>query len=343
MTEFPFRLGNKASCSAQGFIVQSSIASPIYNAVLSLYYLLVIKYRWPDQKLKSVEKYMHRVPISFGIVTATIVLCLDMYNPAAWDCWIGPDVNISGQDNFDTRETLSHILKWSFFFIPLWVSMALSSVFMVSIYLNVREIEKRSLKWNVVRKKAGTRMKQTKAVSQQGSLYVIAFLVTWLFPTISRLFEIFGAPIPSVLIVLSGTLIPCQGFFNAMVYFRMRYQKCQKKYPDKTRLWLVTRIFMLTLCPCCEVDRHNVDDGHDVEYDIRKESESRASSNNTNSLKTRTQGSSYLRSSGEGVNLQVGTCDESNQEILAQKPFVSESKEVPVDEEDHPSPPPATS
>lgn len=298
-TNYPLKLGNSTTCTIQGFLVQTSIASPLYNFILSSYYLLVVKYQWSDMRLKKLEKYMHIVPISFGVITAVIVLCLDMYNPASWDCWIAPDININNEENFDSREGLARILQWTFFLGPLWISMIVSSLFMLSIYLHVRKIEKRTLKWlfpsaktmNSFRKTMGLRastdaasnnkkskkktapkkMIQTRAVAQQGRLYVISFLVCWLFPTISRLLELCGETIPIELIILSGTVIPCQGFFNAIVYFRMRYKKCRKNYPDKSSIWLVLRIVRLTLCPCCEVDRHNTHDGNDVEYDVRKE------------------------------------------------------------------------
>lgn len=37
-------LGTTATCTAQGFFLQFAIMAPLYNAALSLYYLLMIRY-----------------------------------------------------------------------------------------------------------------------------------------------------------------------------------------------------------------------------------------------------------------------------------------------------------
>lgn len=255
MPQLPWTFGNQASCSFQGFIVQTSISSVIYNACLSLYYLLIVKYNYKDRQMKKIEKWMHLVPLTFGIVTAIAALALDIYNPANWDCWIAPGPG-------GERKHLANALQWAFFFGPLWVSMLFSSFCVLQIYRHVRNNEKKSSKWRTPKAK---KMKQTKAVATQGKLYVGAFIVTWLFPTIARLIQLLGGTPSSWLILLSGTFIPCQGFFNAIVYFRLRFKKCGADYPDKSWVWLVRRIIQLTLCPWCERDRRNVDDGNDVE------------------------------------------------------------------------------
>jgi len=56
-------------------------------------------------------------------------------------------------------------------------------------------------------------------------------------------------------------------FFNALVYFRLRFIQCGKDNPTKSNRWRIRRIIALTLCPCVlkESERHNLDDGRDVE------------------------------------------------------------------------------
>ena len=82
--------GNQATCDAQGFIVQFSIAGTLYMAALQLQYLLVIKYGWKDREVARREKWFHAVPIAFGLATAVSALVLRQYNTANWDCWIAP-------------------------------------------------------------------------------------------------------------------------------------------------------------------------------------------------------------------------------------------------------------
>jgi hypothetical protein len=350
IAEFPWATGNKASCSAQGFIVQFSISSIIYNAALSFYYLLIIKYNYKGRQLQKVEKWIHITPITFGLVTALCALCLDTYNFAVWDCWIAPAPNDDKK-----RQQLARTLQWAFFFIPLWCAIIFATTNMIQVFYNVRTREKSSSEWmrkrlsrerssenveqgtnrtapasvrlgsssktgigqngndidsptnphitstlrggntpgngSVVRIKkyydddcggddepepysripnpdpTHIKMKCTRRVAKQGLLYVGAFFITWMFPTISRIIELSGGTIPPTLVVLSGTFIPSQGIFNALVYFRLRYIRCRKKYSSKSKFWVMKRIIILTIYPCTErrEQRYNIDDGNDVE------------------------------------------------------------------------------
>jgi len=342
---YPLALGNDASCHAQGFIVQFSISSILYNASLSYYYLLV-KYNYKPRQLQKVEKWIHIIPITYGFVTATVALCLDSYNFAVWDCWIAPGPNDSPK-----KRSFDRMLQWAFYFGPLWCAVLFAAFNMIQVFENVRNKEKEASEW-IMKKNgeaithneettngsgsafrfSGSRslhnnenndnssdednpndtppslplrngslmgsnghsvlsnrdeddidksyqrvsvssstgsvtMKCTKRVAKQGLMYVGAFVLTFMFPTVSRIIEISGNTIPPFLIVLSGTFIPSQGFFNGLVYFRLRFIRCGKKFPNKSKFWIAKRIIRLTLCPCTEnaAARYNRYDGNDVE------------------------------------------------------------------------------
>ena len=121
------------------------------------------------------------------------------------------------------------------------------------------------------KEETGLNMKHTKSIATQGMLYVGAFFITWLFPTISRIIQLCGRGIPQTLVVLSGTSIPSQGIFNAMVYFRLRFIQCGKDFPNKSCFWRVTRIIKSTVCPCF-LNLELGDDGNDVEPSISGDS-----------------------------------------------------------------------
>lgn len=63
----PWAMGNELTCEMQGFMFQLSTMTPAYNVMLSLYYLLVIRYSWSERRIKRVEHYMHAFPIIFGL------------------------------------------------------------------------------------------------------------------------------------------------------------------------------------------------------------------------------------------------------------------------------------
>ena len=58
----------------------------MYNACLSLYYLLAIKYGFLKEKMASIEKYIHRFALCFGLTTSITAMSLDRYKEANWDC-----------------------------------------------------------------------------------------------------------------------------------------------------------------------------------------------------------------------------------------------------------------
>ena len=73
--------GTTQTCTAQGFFLQLGLAVPMYNASLSMYYLLVIKYNMPDAKLrKRVEPSMHAASFLLAGGTAFAAIGLDLFN-----------------------------------------------------------------------------------------------------------------------------------------------------------------------------------------------------------------------------------------------------------------------
>ena len=72
--------GTRQTCSAQGFFLQLGLAIPMYNASLSIYYLLVIRYNMQDTKLKRrVEPCMHVFSFLFAGGTAFASIGLGLY------------------------------------------------------------------------------------------------------------------------------------------------------------------------------------------------------------------------------------------------------------------------
>jgi len=76
-------VGNMASCEAAAFIAGVGyIGSPLYNCSLVSYYLLLLKYNWPDHKMKKVEKWFHIVPCSLALVYSITALCTNTFGPS---------------------------------------------------------------------------------------------------------------------------------------------------------------------------------------------------------------------------------------------------------------------
>jgi hypothetical protein len=73
---------------------------------------------------------------------------------------------------------------------------------------------------------------KSRKIAVQGLLYVGAFYVTWLFPTISRITELVAGRNYFPIQFLDTLLIPLQGFFNFFIYIRPRYLISRKLNPN---------------------------------------------------------------------------------------------------------------
>ena len=257
---YPATHGNDISCNIHGFMTQMfNLASVLYSLLLSIYYLLVIKYRWPDRKFRLLEKIFHIIPWSFGFISALVPAILGLYNPAIWNCWIATDYKEASPD--DTTRALVYSFQVAFFYGPLVASISLCSISMSMIYLYVRKTELRTAGAQV----AAARLVRTKQVAWQGAFFVTAMIVTWFFAGAIRIAQRFDAIIPPGLNVLAGTLAPSQGFFNSLAYFRIRYARQRRGNPDIPRWIIAAGIVRAQLIPCWKLRTSLQDDGNDCE------------------------------------------------------------------------------
>ena len=82
--------GNDATCSAQGFLVQLTVAGSCYNAGLALYYFLAVVHGWSEDRCKKLEPYLHAFAWVYGLTTAIVGLALGAYHNATLWCHFGP-------------------------------------------------------------------------------------------------------------------------------------------------------------------------------------------------------------------------------------------------------------
>mmetsp|Transcript_34081 Transcript_34081/g.81957 ORF Transcript_34081/g.81957 Transcript_34081/m.81957 type:complete len:569 (+) Transcript_34081:488-2194(+) len=147
-------LGNTATCSTQGFFLTLSVAVPIYNAMLSIYYVLVINYRVKDETLKKwVEPCMHLTAGCWAFFTAMYSATTGLINNANLWCWIAPlpsdclDSWRYGPDGNCVRGDNAWIYRWAFYFAPLWFCILVATVCTLMVYRYVRKLDKQTLKY----------------------------------------------------------------------------------------------------------------------------------------------------------------------------------------------------
>ena len=139
-----FAVGNDNTCKAQGFFLQLGLAIPILNACLSLYYLLVIRYSWSEEKIrKKAEPWFYAVGILVGFGTALAGIPLNLYHNSGLWCWIADasDDHNSGIDNHH------QFYRYTFYFIPLFLCFIAIAVNMGLLTWTVRRLESASKKY----------------------------------------------------------------------------------------------------------------------------------------------------------------------------------------------------
>jgi hypothetical protein len=124
-------VGNRVSCTFQGFFTQFGISSPLYNVSLSFYYLLAVRYSWRESHLKKVEPFFHLLPFAWALGTAIAGLFLKIFNSANLWCWIAP---------YPGRNMDTNVYRWALFYGPLWLALFLVTVNLIFVYAKVRTV-----------------------------------------------------------------------------------------------------------------------------------------------------------------------------------------------------------
>lgn len=161
--------GTTATCSLQGFVLTLSVAVPMYNGFLALYYMLVINHNVSDRTLRNVvEPCVHGITFLWSFGTAVSSVSLSLINDANLWCWIAPlpadckDSWTYGDEGNCQRGDNAWIYRWAFYFAPLWFCIFLAStcsemllwfsslaaaICTLLVFHRVRRLDERTLKY----------------------------------------------------------------------------------------------------------------------------------------------------------------------------------------------------
>jgi len=213
--------GTQETCTAQGFFIQLSLAAPMYNLCLALYYVFIIKYRWSDYKLASAERFIHPFIGFTAIGIAIAGLPLKIYNSANVWCWIAPS------DRMNNPDEANNVYRWAFYYVELWIIIILVTGIMGLVVTSVTQTTNKSATYH------SRRTNKVAQVRMQALCYVSAFYVTWVFPTTLRILQTIGTTVPYPIFLCAVIFTPCQGFFNCLIYLRPRFLRLIKKKPQR--------------------------------------------------------------------------------------------------------------
>lgn len=231
------RIGNKASCNAQGFFFIFGVTCMfLYNYSLCIYYALAIAFKVKERKIKKyAEPFFHVVPLAYSLTCAIYPIFVNAYNPTGYEAWC----TVYG-GNLDSLSR-----SYLEFSVLVFTTFVLASVLLcfTLIIWRVEKTERALSSLPVLTN--GQRMDQkilsshqnTKVVLVQSSAYMIAYICTLLWPVLH--FFTGGRTILRLQIIF----LPLQGFFNFLIFVSHKIHKHREARPEISRLKIFLSLF----------------------------------------------------------------------------------------------------
>ena len=242
-------IGNKTTCTIQGFAIQLGFCVPCYNAMLSIYYLCTIKYKMSEDELAKYEPFMHTIAILPSVAAAIFATSFSLFNNISIVCFVEKsDRYLEKQVNSHHSDTL--ILIFYGILILMFAIVAICIIYcMISIFLflegKVKQMQSILNPDEVRRSRRNStdgsrRMRSTidslvDDAKKQAYLYVGSCFITYSIPIAIVIVGIFlGEVQPFFLRVLQAIFQPLQGFWNLIIFIRPRYKSMRNEEPNKS-------------------------------------------------------------------------------------------------------------
>jgi len=231
--------GTQATCTAQGFFIQMGFAVPLYNCMLCIHALLIVRFKWKDEFIAArIEPFMHTVGIGYALATSLLGIFLQLYNSNGSFCWVEGfphDCNITAGIKCLRGEN-AYTFQWLFAGVMLIFAFTVIISSMGSIYFfirkNVRLIQNR---YNTT----SASDRSLKEIVKQAFLYVTAFLITFIWPMSVAIQRHYEVTIPLWQNLLLSFFFPLQGFWNFLIFIRPMYNRINRQNPDRSCVWVL--------------------------------------------------------------------------------------------------------
>lgn len=302
--------GNTSTCAAQAFFISLGFwGTPLYNTVISLFYLLIIEKGWSENRLLNYVKWTHGIIWGVILTRCIFYLAFELYNPYGVICYVTTDPpGCKGDECIRGNENTWKAGVFDTIF-PIWPCIMLNVVFMGRVYFSVNRVVKNSMKYQ---HNSTILEKQRKEVGHQAMLYVISMLLC-LVPDQVYALIYFTSPGFSFSNFWFETIayiaLPLQGFLNFVVF--MRRQKRAQSWPGK--------IFYVIIC-CCR--------GQRSETSLLRASRGTSRVGLKNSLKN-------LRN---GIQSNIASSLKRNENSVSSKPPINSTEVIATDACNKPDP-----
>lgn len=233
-------MGNQATCTTQGFFIQLGFGVPLYNCMICLYTLLIIRFKISDHIIATrIEPLMHLICLGFAIITASAGAFLQLYNSNGSFCWIEayPMYCANTEQGYIKclRGEQAYLFQWLFAGIVIVFSFLLIIATTGSIFYFVRQnIEKMRKRYG----KQSANQLQLIEVRRQATLYVLAFALTFIWPMAAAIErQIRG--VPFWLNAFQSFFFSLQGFWNIVIFLRPTFTRLNRQHKDRSCLWKI--------------------------------------------------------------------------------------------------------
>jgi hypothetical protein len=145
-------MGNKASCSAQGFLIQFGILGSFYNCALALYFYKSLCFNMKDEQIaKRYEKWIYIVSIVWCLGTASAGWLQDLYSFSGLGCFYAPEpLRCHRRDDIDCiRGEDANIYAWLYSGVPNFLLFNYIIYSMWMIYMKVKKVSRRAEQWSI--------------------------------------------------------------------------------------------------------------------------------------------------------------------------------------------------
>lgn len=262
---FLFARGNERTCEAAGFFLQAWLGSTIYNAWLSVYFLLMVCYGYKEQQIVArMEPYCHILAILLPLTFGVVGLATDSFNtvPLLGICDFSPWPASCLNDEGVECERGEHAETFNLAHISTMVTFVLIGISCtVRVYWVVRRQTLHSQGHATSssfhlgdnqQHNDPARIRRIQAVRNQAICYTSAFLVSFL----SALFALFEDPSLAWPLFLLYAFFPLQGVLNWGIYVRPRLLRWKDANPEKSWFWAYRQILGGKVAPTTRRTAH---------------------------------------------------------------------------------------
>lgn len=235
-----FAMGNTTTCRWSGVLQTFVIAPFLYNAELSFYFLLLVRYGWQESALtRKFGPYVHYGPWAFSLMVAVLGVTLDVIHPDSFTglCDLGPTppgCSPPDCDNGDAIAILFPILT-----VILLISFLLGVIATWLVCVSVFRQNNRSLRHAF---DGQTTQRRKVDMMVQAFLYTLAFSVMIVIIGYANAWEDVSSWSHRRLVLNRSVYhfcVPLQGSLNFIIYFRLRIRSWRRKNPGRTFRWAV--------------------------------------------------------------------------------------------------------